>query len=396
MDGKNHMKIETVSIIAAVFNTETYLEKCLSSLVKQSFADIEIILVDDGSIDESGKICDDYARNDSRVRVIHQRNQGVSAARKAGLAIASGEYVCFVDSDDYLELDCIEMMYNEIVRYHVDFMHFGFIQRNTEGNIDLIVNFPELLFRFDRCDEKEKFLRRYVLDITSSELLAFSVWSKIFKRDFIHDVYSNIPNYIKLGEDALCFVYAIKNCSSFAAMPIAKYNYMIRGESASHLIDIQYRINAFHFAHELLLACDKCGFLSLNDVIIRYFQALFYNADRRDGLSLRKYIFPDKCIFRNKKIYIYGAGVVGRDFYDDFSQDTGIDLLGIVDRDWQTISLNDIEVQPVDQLQKAAFDYVVIAVYSPAVTERIVQHLCQMGISKEKIVYQRPKRILDL
>jgi FlaA1/EpsC-like NDP-sugar epimerase len=146
----------------------------------------------------------------------------------------------------------------------------------------------------------------------------------------------------------------------------------------------------------MLLACDKCGFSSLNDIIIQYFRDLFYNADRKDGLSLRKYIFPDKYLLRNKKIYIYGAGAVGRDFYDDFSQDTGIELMGIVDRDWQTISLDAIEVQPVDELQKAAFDYVVIAVYSPAVAERIVQHLCQMGISKEKIVYQRPKRILDL
>lgn len=393
---KNYTKLGTVSIIAAVFNTEPYLEKCLSSLTEQSFVNIEIILVDDGSIDESGKICDEYARNDSRVRVIHQRNQGVSAARKAGLAIASGEYVCFVDPDDYLELDCIEMMYNEIVRCHVDFMHFGFIQRKAKREIDLAVDFPELLLRFNGRDEKEEFLRRYVLDITSSELLVFSVCLKIFKRNFIYDVYSNVPNYIKLGEDGLCFVYAIKNCSSFAAMPIAKYNYMIREDSASHLIDLQYRINAFHFAHEMLLACDKCGFSSLNDIIIRYFQDLFYNADRKDGLSLKKYIFPDKYLLRNKKIYIYGAGAVGRDFYDDFSQDTGIELLGIVDRDWQTISLHDIEVQPVDELQKAAFDYVVIAVYSPAVAERIVQHLCQMGISKEKIVYQRPKRILDL
>ena len=98
-----------VSVIVPVYNVEKYLKQCLDSIVDQTLEDLLIWQVDDGSVDSSGTICDEYAKNDSRVKVIHKENQGVSMARNTGLELATGEYVQFVDSDDYLDLSLIHI-----------------------------------------------------------------------------------------------------------------------------------------------------------------------------------------------------------------------------------------------------------------------------------------------
>ena len=102
------------SIVVPIYNVEKYIGELIESLQKQTLKDIEIILVDDGSPDNSGKICDDYAAGDDRITVIHKKNAGVSAARNDGLAIATGEYIMFCDSDDWLPLDALQKLYEEV------------------------------------------------------------------------------------------------------------------------------------------------------------------------------------------------------------------------------------------------------------------------------------------
>ena len=101
-----------ISVIVPVYNVEKYLRKCIESILNQTFREFELILVDDGSTDSSGKICDEYALKDSRIKVIHKENGGASSARNAGLDVAKGEYIGFVDSDDWIEMD----MYGELYR----------------------------------------------------------------------------------------------------------------------------------------------------------------------------------------------------------------------------------------------------------------------------------------
>lgn len=103
-----------VSIIVPVYNVEKYLEECISSIIKQNYKNIEIILIDDGSKDSSGKICDEYAKKDKRIRVIHQKNSGVSTTRNKGIELATGDYIAFIDSDDYIDKDYIKYLVGDI------------------------------------------------------------------------------------------------------------------------------------------------------------------------------------------------------------------------------------------------------------------------------------------
>lgn len=124
-----------ISVIIPVYNAEKYLRRCLDSVVAQTYRNLEIICVDDGSVDESGKICDQYAVRDARIKVIHQENQGLSAARNKGLDAAEGEYIAFVDSDDYILEDMFERLYIALTRFNTMYVICGFNAVDPDGKI---------------------------------------------------------------------------------------------------------------------------------------------------------------------------------------------------------------------------------------------------------------------
>ena len=117
---------QTISVIVPVYNVEAYLPQCVDSILHQDYPDLEVILIDDGSTDHSGEICDRYATADSRIRVIHQKNGGAAAAKNAGLRIAAGEYLSFVDSDDYLEPNVYGFMLETLLDNQADAVQFSF------------------------------------------------------------------------------------------------------------------------------------------------------------------------------------------------------------------------------------------------------------------------------
>ena len=108
---ENKESQDLISVIIPIYNVEQYLDRCIDSVKKQTYTNLEIILVDDGSPDNCGKMCDEYAEDDKRIKVIHKENGGLSDARNAGIEIATGEYITFIDSDDYVSLDYVEYMY---------------------------------------------------------------------------------------------------------------------------------------------------------------------------------------------------------------------------------------------------------------------------------------------
>ena len=113
-------KQDLISIVVPIYNVEKYLEKCINSIIIQTYKNIEIILVNDGSTDSSGKICDIYLKKDKRIKVIHKKNGGLSDARNVGIENAKGKYIAFIDSDDFIDSDFIEILYNLIIEYNAD------------------------------------------------------------------------------------------------------------------------------------------------------------------------------------------------------------------------------------------------------------------------------------
>ncbi len=173
-------RIPRISVIVPAYRVENYLPGCLDSILNQSFRDLEVILVDDGSPDRCGEICDEYAGKDERIRVIHKENGGLSSARNAGLEIARGEYVAFVDSDDTVTPDCYEKLFRCVEKYGADLVCAGrwdVSQRTGERTPGL-------------CPEKEEIVSGTELTrrIFTWENLDSAAWDKLYRRDLLDGI----------------------------------------------------------------------------------------------------------------------------------------------------------------------------------------------------------------
>lgn len=218
-----------ISVIVPVFNNERYLKRCLDSIIGQSLSNIEIILIDDGSTDKSGKICDMYAVTDKRVKVIHQKNAGVSAARNTGISIAVGEYIGFVDSDDWIEKQMYEKMFFEAKRSNSDVVMCDATTVFEKGRTqsDTIIQLSENLIL-----EKSDFYPSLLLE------MAGSVWRCIYsKRVYSTEVSRGavvFPLDIKFSEDRIFNLYAFGCANRVSYLKEPYYNRFINIKSAVH------------------------------------------------------------------------------------------------------------------------------------------------------------------
>ena len=214
-----------ISIIVPVYNVEQYLPRCIDSILNQSFADFELLLIDDGSKDKSGAICDEYAAKDSRIRVYHKENGGVSSARNIGLENARGEWLSFIDGDDE-----ITDGYFNIRQEHerVDVIIKPYCTVNTEGHAACHNNELSIL------TGRDKIFRYYVQKRNNA------LWDKTIKRKTVGTKRFN-PN-VSIGEDFLFFLSVLSYVKSIAFDDTGSYRYFLRQGSAMQSVDIKRRI----------------------------------------------------------------------------------------------------------------------------------------------------------
>lgn len=204
-----------LSIIVPIFNVEKYLQECIDSIINQTLREIEIILVDDGSTDSSPLICDRYAQIDHRIKVIHKSNAGLVSARKSGLKEAQGEFVCYVDGDDCIDIEMCQNVYEKAINSNADMVLFGF-QTMGQGTKQYVDNKIEGgLYSGERKNRLHKSMlcKKYF----EWEILP-SVWSKMFRRELLFDVQMKVPDDIKMGEDVACTYPAIEKSKRIYAM----------------------------------------------------------------------------------------------------------------------------------------------------------------------------------
>ena len=177
-----------VSVVVPVYKVEKYLANCIESVLKQTFSDFELILVDDGSPDECGKICEDFAKKDSRIKVIHQRNEGLSAARNRGIEIAEGEYLTFIDSDDFVLPYYLENLVNLIKKNDADMCVCDFIRCSSKEFLkDVLVKIPG--------DKAEIFKENRMEAFFISKKISTTAWGKLYKRFLFSSIRYPVGKY---------------------------------------------------------------------------------------------------------------------------------------------------------------------------------------------------------
>lgn len=254
-----------ISIIIPIYNGEKYLRRCIDSVLVQSFNDFELILVDDGSSDNSYNICYEYTRKDSRVKVLSQINSGVSEARNNGIQYARGEYITFIDCDDWIDGDYLLVLYSNLIDYNVDLSVIGYkdvreineVSRDTQivGQSNLISAEQMLLRLFKPIDF---FCLCYP-------------WAKLFKRDIIVDNNIRFDKSIVIGEDRLFLFEYLQHSQKVYYTSDSHYNYLCNSEGAMNMlkrtpVDVRY-ISCVDALDKIIKAtnCKDVLFLATNE-----------------------------------------------------------------------------------------------------------------------------------
>lgn len=234
------MKNDKVSVIVPVYKVEKYLNKCVDSIISQTYKNLEIILVDDGSPDNCPRICDEYAQKDDRIKVIHKQNGGLSDARNAGIDVASGEYIAFVDSDDYINKLMIETLYKDMIVNNVDISVVGY-KYVAEG--EKISSDEEISTSNVRIVDKTFALTCLFGD----NQIGNYAWNKLYARELFNDIrYPKGKKMEDLGTTYLLFQKASKISLNDAKL----YNYLQRGDSIVHIVDTKLMNDKFELSEK--------------------------------------------------------------------------------------------------------------------------------------------------
>ncbi|MBQ9591130.1 MAG: glycosyltransferase family 2 protein [Butyrivibrio sp.] len=259
------MKKGIVSIVLPVYNVEKYLNRCMESVVNQSYPYLEIIMVDDGSTDSSGKMCDDWAKKDKRVKVIHKKNAGLGLARNTGIENAMGEYICFFDSDDYIEHETIEHLYNAAQKTSAEIVTFGFktVDRNEHVTKETIPLPPKEIYEGDE-----------IINVFLPEMISFnpctgkaynlwmSAWASMFSMKLIIDNdWSFVSERKMISEDVYSLLILYANVRKVCVVSEALYNYC---ENDTNSLTRVFRKDRYEkqkiFIKGCMEICDQIGY----------------------------------------------------------------------------------------------------------------------------------------
>lgn len=217
---------DLLSIVIPAYNIEKYISRCLDSLINQTYHNLEIIVVNDGSTDNTSIIIDEYSHKDKRIIPIHKDNEGVSIARLVGMKKANGSYVGFVDGDDVVDNDMFELLMNNAKKYDADISHCGYVMDFPDGHSDMYYGTNKIIIQDNKTGLK---------DLLLGEFVEPGLWNKIYKKNLIINYINNVNmDYsIRNLEDLLVNYFMFKESNLSVYQDVCKYHYTLRKSSAA-------------------------------------------------------------------------------------------------------------------------------------------------------------------
>ncbi len=387
------MNQKLVSVVVPVYNVEEYLPDCVDSILAQTHTNLQVILVDDGSKDDSGKICDSYAKKDARVCVLHQENQGAAAARKNGVQIAEGEYICFVDADDAVSSEMVQFLVREIGQ--CDVVTSGCIYKRLNGEETIRVDaLPEGIYHTP--EELDYFFENVMMIKGSFKdgLLPFLV-GKLYRTQIMKDVIEVPDSRLFYDEDRALMLHYMLKCKSIRVTHAPYYEYRLRSGSAVNSVHPDMLHNLYLFYKSLETAF---GNHPKKESLMRQLQMFLVSRLRiipkwmglHPEARMIQYLYQPNVDLRGKRIVLYGAGAVGKDFYVQMKSDVQSNIVLWVDKKWMEYTDSGYQIGTPEEIEKAEYDYILIAVKKQEVAEEIKSELVNELIPKEKILWIEP------
>lgn len=381
---------DLISVIVPIYNVAPYLEKCISSICNQSYKNLEIILVDDGSTDESGNICDEMAKKDNRIVVIHQENGKLTRARKAGMNKATGKYVGFVDGDDWIEPEMYEVLYADMVRENVSLILSGMYRDNDNGTY---AKWPATrcgtgLFENERLKELKHHVRSWA---------NWSSVNKLYSRELVKSELDRIDDDLYGIEDDIFSGGCITKVDRLYIEEKVFYHGYDRDNSATHsrhknyyqMVDraLPYYEEMMSYGDEEMKRDLQCGFINvvMNGINEVFPDKVFptYIFDNSNNLPM------------NSKIIIYGAGAVGECIYQQIVASKQFQVISWIDKSRKISKKTEKKLGDYTDIFNLKYEYILIAVLEKELADKIKIELSKQGIEDEKIIWAEPKKLID-
>lgn len=391
---QNSSESPLLSVIIPAFNLEAYITDCVESIERQSYKRIEIIIVDDGSTDNTHVICMELAQKYSNIRFLKQQHSGVSAARSKGVRAAEGTYVVFIDGDDYIEPDMFDKMMKYAVTY--DMVSCGVYRHFSDERIEIVSDQYDQMFN---AQEMSKLFSNMIYDFSSKCVQPLTPWmfNKIFHKDMTIRIFENMPAKITYAEDSVFLYQYILQADSVMFISEPLYHYRYRGDSVWHSKN-EHMLENINMVY--LILKDVFTHSSDREILMRQLQkwtvVLTMNAVNRymgfsNEFAVSQYRIDERDL-KEKKVILYGAGQVGQCLYRQLTKE-GIEIVSWADQDASHYRLQGYDVNLPEDIKDISYDIVLIAARQEILFHNIKDFLLEMGIESKKIIWKKPIEI---
>ena len=374
-----------ISVVVPIYMIDRYVGLCIESIINQTYKNLEIILVDDGGKDRCPEICDLYKRKDDRIKVIHKPNGGLVSARKAGLQQSNGEYVTYVDGDDWIGHGFIEGLYTAASTSGADMICAGFTRDLFSRSASFTNHLPSGIYEGDKLRGLWRTMMSYGAYYRPG--INTYVWNKLFKREILLSTQSVVDNRISIGEDGAVTYPALLSSSCVAVIDNVAYHYRQREDSmlkqsAGYSVEAQKLLYLYEY---LMRWAERTpDELAIKAQVQDYVLSI---AIMRSGGRL-----PDDDYstfgpaYYGKDVVVYSAGTFGQQLVNRFKETSHCNVIAWIDDDYWEYRRCCLDVDPVESVSSLSYDYVLIATVDDLMAEQVERRLMDLGVSQRKIL----------
>ncbi len=371
-----------LSVIVAIYNTIDLLDQCVESIVSQSYKNLQIILVDDGSYDGTGNKCDEWAKKDRRIEVVHKTNEGLTRSRQIGVSFARGEYVIHMDGDDWIEPDMYEYMMNKALKYNADIVTSGLIRDYGTYQVYELDEFAEGFY------DRTSMIKNILPNMVSTEVfydarINIHITNKIFKRELLNRQHLRISTKIDVGEDVAIVYPCLLEANSIFITNKLFYHYVLRANSIlgtkSEKVN-DNKLKTIAMLSELLSYIEDKYIDIIPNIkeqftLTKAYCIMFLKPQKLVEYS-NDFLYPfEGKIHKKEKVVVYGKGRFGKSLIQVLQQEGYVDVVAWIDK-------NNILTQ---ELHDILYDKIIIGAIDSKVLNDILKDLTDAGIPKERM-----------
>lgn len=386
-----------LSLIVTVYNCEKYLVRCFESLKKQSYNEFEIVIVDDGSNDMSAYLCDEFAKERTNVKVIHKVNGGTVSARKVGIEAASGQVVCFVDGDDWIDEEfCLRLLYPFLGNNKIDVVSSGLLFEYIDdaGKNSVLFDGAEPRF-YEKVEIENHLLPNLIYDSQKGTLsITTSVCCKMVKRDIALDAMNDMDERLTIGEDGAYVLAVLSRAQGVYVMKEALYHYEQHSDSQNYKYDISAFLQVERLQKCMNAIATRWDKQQLLKQQVNYYVEDYLRSIEKSLFGInedgRVYLFPADSVKSGSSVVIHGAGKVGHQYINFIKKTSRYKLVAWTDKNnGHAFKRTDIPCS-ISEITSLEYDYIVLAANEKHILRQMKGDICNYNIPEEKIIEEQP------